>query len=143
MSHASDIQKLRKLVSLITQASDAVIAEWERDTATDDETPGSAQLPSHALFNAQRTLQAAAGSIEELVSDPSTRLLSLSTQYFESRALHIAAEHRVPDILERFRHDGGAHVSFIAKETGIEEQKLCMLVFRGDQRWRKEKTDRV
>ncbi|KAI1823254.1 S-adenosyl-L-methionine-dependent methyltransferase [Xylaria intraflava] len=126
MSRAADIEKLRKIVSLVTQASEAVIAEWENGTAT-EETSEGVQLPSHAVFNAQRTLSAAAGSVEELVSDPSTRLVTFSTQFFESRALHIVAEHRIPDILDRHGH-GGAHVSVVAKEVGIEEKKLSRVL---------------
>ncbi|KAI0966730.1 S-adenosyl-L-methionine-dependent methyltransferase [Xylaria arbuscula] len=79
------------------------------------------------MFNAQRTLIAALGSVEELVSDPSMRLLSLSTQYFESRALHIAAEHRVPDIIDK-RGNAGLNVSVISEETGIEERKLSRIL---------------
>ncbi|KAL7621041.1 hypothetical protein AAE478_008353 [Parahypoxylon ruwenzoriense] len=126
MSHATQIAKLRQIVALITQASETIITEWENNTAAAESLQG-VQLPSHSFFNAQRTLLAAAGSVEELVSDPSTRLLSLSTQYFESRALHIAAEHRVPDILHN-HSDQGVHVSVIAKKIGIEEQKLSRVL---------------
>ncbi|KAI1373457.1 S-adenosyl-L-methionine-dependent methyltransferase [Hypoxylon crocopeplum] len=129
MSHSAQITKLRRIVSLITQASETVIAEWENNSGTAEapEAPEGVQLPNHSLFNAQRTLLAAAGSIEELISDPAIRLLSLSSQYFESRALHIAAEHHVTDILHG-HNDAGVHVSVIAKKIGIEERKLSRVL---------------
>ncbi|RYP34683.1 hypothetical protein DL766_002874 [Monosporascus sp. MC13-8B] len=122
----AQITKLRQVVSLITQAAETAIAEWENGTAAAESLEG-VELPSRPFFKAQRTLLAAAGSIEELVSNPATRLLSLSMQYFESRALHVAAEHRVPDILRAYP-DGGLHVSLIAEQTGIEEQKLSRIL---------------
>ncbi|XXH01906.1 hypothetical protein Hte_008268 [Hypoxylon texense] len=126
MSHSSQIEKLRKIVSLITEASETVIAEWESNPGT-VEAPEGVQLPSRSLFNAQRILFAAAGSIEELVGDPAMRLISLSSQFFESRALHIAAEHHVADILHG-HDDAGVHAGVIAKKIGIDEQKLSRVL---------------
>lgn len=130
MSYATQISNLRRVVALVNQASETIIAEWENNTATAESLEG-VQLPSRPFFNAQRILLAAAGSIEELISNPSTRLISLSMQYFESRALHIVAEHRVPDILQAYSGDG-VHVGLIAEKTGIEEQKLCNSIISRD-----------
>lgn len=128
MSHSAQITKLRSIVSLITKASETLIAEWENNPAT-AKAPDGVQLPSHSSFDAQRTLLAAAGSIEELVSDPAIRLLSLSSQYFESRALHIAAEHRIADVLHG-HEDVGVNVDDIARKIGIEGQKLCKFAYK-------------
>ncbi|KAI1145686.1 hypothetical protein F4825DRAFT_467132 [Nemania diffusa] len=57
--------------------------------------------PTKPLFDAQRTLLAPAGLLTELISEPQNRLLEVSSQYFEARALHMIADKRVPDILAR------------------------------------------
>ena len=49
---------------------------------------------------------AAVGMVTELVSDPSSRLLEVSSQYFEARALRIAAERRIPDLLAKGQGQG-------------------------------------
>ncbi|KAH7304214.1 S-adenosyl-L-methionine-dependent methyltransferase [Stachybotrys elegans] len=84
-------------------------------------------LLSKPCFDAQRTLLAAGGLLTELVGEPRNRLLEVSSQYFEARALHIVADARVPDILAR--GDGeGVHVKQIAEEIGIEEKKLSRVM---------------
>jgi hypothetical protein len=80
-------------------------------------------LPPKALFDAQRTILSAAGMLTELASDPSNRLLEVSTQYFEARALHIAAENRIPDLLAG--SDEGVAVEELAKSVGCDAAKLC------------------
>lgn len=82
-------------------------------------------LPSKPLFDAQRTLLSAAGMITELVSEPQGRLLEVSSQYFEARALHIVASHRVPDLIAK-NEPGGLSIETLASQTGIESRKLCM-----------------
>ncbi|KAI0872292.1 hypothetical protein GGS24DRAFT_491591 [Hypoxylon argillaceum] len=57
--------------------------------------------PTKPLFDAQRTLLAPAGLLTELISEPQNRLLEVSSQYFEARALHMIVDKRVPDILAR------------------------------------------
>lgn len=79
----------------------------------------------------QKTVLAAAGSLIELISEPSNRLIEVSMQYFEARALHLAAERRIPDLLSSRARDGdqvaGLSVEEIGNETGIEPRKLCEL----------------
>ena len=83
---------------------------------------GEGSLPSKPLFDAQRTLLAAAGMITELVSDPSGRLIEVALQQFEARALHLASATRVPDILaER----GELGIEELSAREGVEEEKLC------------------
>ncbi|KAI2488246.1 O-methyltransferase A [Pyrenophora tritici-repentis] len=84
-------------------------------------------LPPKELFNAQRTILSAAGMLTELVSTPSNRLLEVSTQYFEARALHIAAEKRIPDMLVG-SDESGVAVEDLAKQVGIESTKLSRLM---------------
>jgi hypothetical protein len=81
-------------------------------------------LPPKALFDAQRTILAAVGVLTELVSTPSMRLIEVATQYFEARALHIAAEKRIPDMLAGFDENGVA-VSDLAEKVGCDSRKLC------------------
>lgn len=79
-------------------------------------------LPSKELFDAQRTLLAAAGMLTELVSDPSSRIIEVALQQFEARALHLAAAVRVPDILaER----GEMGIDELSARVGVEGKKLC------------------
>lgn len=81
-------------------------------------------LPDRELFDHQRTLLAAAGTLTELVSEPQDRLLEVSSQYFEARALHIAADARIPNILAKYG-DRGLAIDALASEVGIESRKLC------------------
>lgn len=131
---AGDAKKLRLLAAMIQETVETVIEEWSSKTnqTTVEKSSSVAQdefnIPSHKLYQAQRVLAAAAGSIEELVSDPSLRLIGFSTQYWESRALHIAAEHRLADLMEAGVEAGasdGVHVNALAAEVGIEAKKLC------------------
>ncbi|KAI8630832.1 S-adenosyl-L-methionine-dependent methyltransferase [Xylariaceae sp. FL1651] len=84
-------------------------------------------LPAKPLFDAQRTLLAAAGMITELVSEPQSRLLEVSSQYFEARALHIAASHRIPDILAQHGQEG-LDIKSLAGKVGIESRKLSRVL---------------
>lgn len=85
-----------------------------------------ATLPPKPLFDAQRALLAAAGTLTELVSEPQSRLLEVSSQYFEARALHIVADKHVPDILAR-GGDAGVDIQTLASAVNIEPRKLCKL----------------
>ena len=85
---------------------------------------GSDSLPPKALFEAQRTILSAAGKLTESASTPSNRLLEVSTQYFEARALHIAAEKRIPNMLVGF-DESGVPVEDLAQQVGCDAAKLC------------------
>ncbi|KAK6336861.1 hypothetical protein TWF718_009650 [Orbilia javanica] len=84
-------------------------------------------LPSHALFEAQRTLLSAAGMITELVGDPSGRIMEVALQHYESRSVHIAASLRIPDILAE-NGDAGCDVKELAVRVGIESRKLSRIM---------------
>jgi hypothetical protein len=120
MSSQDRTQNLRSLVELVTKASETVIDEWAK------EGTGNSPLPSWELYNAQRTIIAACGVFSELVHDQRLRLWEVSTSFFESRALHIAAEHRVADILARLDPTGkeGVSIDTLSAETGINALKL-------------------
>lgn len=54
------------------------------------------------------------------------RIIELGCQYWESRALYIAAERRVPDLLAKVEQQGdsGVTAAGLSKEVGIESRKL-------------------
>ncbi|KAK4244016.1 S-adenosyl-L-methionine-dependent methyltransferase [Corynascus novoguineensis] len=93
----------------------------KNDTSADDQSP----LPSRELFDAQRTLLAAAGMLTELVSDPSSRIIEVALQQFEARSLHLAAATRVPDILAE---KGEMSVDELSSQVGIEKKKLSRVM---------------
>lgn len=115
MEPNSTSEKLIQLRELLNSALSTLIA-----SSGDEKDP----LLPKALFDAQRTVLSAAGMLTELVSTPSNRLLEVSTQYFESRALHIVAEKRIPDMLAG--HDEkGVSVKKLAEKAGCDALKLC------------------
>ncbi|CAJ2501645.1 Uu.00g044980.m01.CDS01 [Anthostomella pinea] len=126
IDRSGDIAKLRQVGEFIASAIETVAAEWSKGGAANSTSPNAVQIPSWELYDAQRTLAAAAGTVEELVCDPSLRLLSFSTQYYESRSLHIAAEHRIADYLDESPRDTGVNVAQIASKIGIENEKLSL-----------------
>ncbi len=120
------ISKLRSLVQLISAAAETLIDDWQNEAPDniDWETVGGIPLPNPVSFDAQRTIVAAAASIEELVFEPQLRLMTFASQYFASRALHIAADHRIADLLDS--GDGsGVAVAELSSRVGIEKKKLC------------------
>ncbi|KAM5383754.1 hypothetical protein ACJZ2D_001743 [Fusarium nematophilum] len=92
----------------------------------------AADLPTWGIFNAQRALLAAAGTLTELVSQPENRLLEVSSQYFEARALHIAADARIPDLLAAadggVDNGSGVAIDVLSAKVGIEPRKLSRLL---------------
>jgi hypothetical protein len=94
------------------------------DTKKDVRASSPLDMPTREVFDARRTLLASAGKLTELVSAPSERLLEVSMQYFEARALHIAADKRIPDLLHG-APGGALDVAALAAKVGIEPRKLC------------------
>jgi hypothetical protein len=113
----ADFYKLLQLTELIQKTSTTLLKEWA--SGSSDSNSG---LASPELFEAQRTLLSAAGLLTELVSDPATRLLEVSSQYNEARALHIASDLRVPDVLAK--NEKGVKIDDISSAVGIESRKL-------------------
>lgn len=130
-----DAAQLLKLCDLLTSSVRTIVEEWgkesERDRSMSDNSQEKTanQLPSRALHQAQRTTLAVTGSLTELVSEAPSRVLEIACQYWESRALFIAAERHIPDLLA----DAGCQ-GLTAKQlglmTGVEHLKLglCELV---------------
>jgi hypothetical protein len=121
---AVDVARLLNLVELINNSAKTIINEWADAPDSDSSEVRSGLLDSRDCYNAQRTILGAAGMLTEVVGEPNNRLLEVSSQYFESRALHIAAEHRIPDILAGHDEEG-VSVGDIGAKIGIESLKLC------------------
>ncbi len=115
---------LRQVVQLIQDASESLISSWENpapDAVPASET--SFAIPGRKAYNAQRTIIAALGSIEELVAEPHLRLVDFAELYFEVRALHIAVEHDIASLLAKGGVDG-VPIEELAKKSGLEQSKL-------------------
>ena len=118
-------QKLLALVDLVNKTAQTILAEWEIEDASSNHPRQDAPLPSWDLYNAQRTLAGACGAFTELVYNPQLRLLETGISFFHSRALYIAAEHRIADILAQTdRSRGGMYIGDISAKVGIDAKKL-------------------
>jgi hypothetical protein len=131
----NDAVELIESIELISKAAQTILSEWAKESealanpTNDTQSDGPRQiLPSHELYDAQRTILGATGKLTELVSEPSTRILEVATQFQESRALYIAAERRIPDILAAKDTTGGTPISEISKEAKIESRKLSRIL---------------
>ena len=133
----AEAHQLLQLSGLVITNIQSVIEAWGEEStiastasskAQPDQTvpQSSATLPSPALHEAQCTLIAVTGKLTELIAEPSVRILELGCQYWESRALYIAAERRVPDLLAKVeeQENGGLTGEELSKLTGIESRKL-------------------
>lgn len=121
MATVKDAHQLLQLLQLTQASVHQIIEEWAKSPPKEEAVSGT--LPSRALFQARRTLIAATGKFAELVSGPSDRLLEVSSQYNEARALHIATAMRIPDLLAK-GDDKGVTIEDVSAEVGIESRKL-------------------
>ncbi|KIW65329.1 hypothetical protein, variant [Phialophora macrospora] len=123
--------QLREVSAILSAAVETLASEWEslpsRDTADPDVQRDGSRSVSWAEHDAAKVIFAAMGSLESLVQEPHSRLLNLSMSYFIARALHIAVEHRIADLLARAGKDGVSGTS-LARSTGIEEGKICRIM---------------
>lgn len=132
-----DADKLIRLSELLQQAALTVKEEWAREDFSGVASNGASGepnghhaqgtarvLPSRELWDAQRTIEAVSGALVELVSEPNQRIQQALSQFLESRALFIAAERRIPDLLAEAGEDG-LSIHALAEKTGIERRKLC------------------
>ncbi|CAD6937916.1 unnamed protein product [Tilletia controversa] len=130
-------QQLRQLVELINTSSQTLLAEWDADSKKPvnkglahsnlPEVQRLAALPSPIAHRAINTLLGASGMIPELVQDPGERLLELAGEYFEARALHIAAKLRISDLLDAAGPKGMTKEE-LGKATGLEKGKLARIM---------------
>lgn len=132
----TDVAQLYQTVDLLSKAVQVIVSEWAKEseqlagTATAGHPTSAAQiLPSHELYDAQRIILAATGKLTELVQEPSVRILEVATQFQESRALYIAAERHIPDLLVAKDKVGGTPLSEISEKAKIESRKLCEYSF--------------
>ena len=135
--------QLLQLMDLMSITARTVIDEWSKESTppikpsigNDSERESSdsqTALPSRSLYESQKIMLAAAGMLTELVAEPDSRLVQVTTQYFEARALHIAAERRIPDLLAAAEvtnesRGSGLSAKEIGDAVGIEPLKLCTL----------------
>ena len=128
----ADGSQLLQLSDLFTTNIQTVIQEWAKEQQPNASNDGASpdMLPSRRLYEAQRTLLALVGTLTELIAEPSLRILEVGCQYWESRALFIAAERRVPDLLASSGVDSSVGMSAkqLGEQTGIEHLKLCRIL---------------
>ena len=129
---ALDVVNLVKTSELLTETVRIVIDEWSKEpqvSGSGQANDGGAPkvLPSRRLHDAQRTILAIAGTLTELVSEPPSRVIEVACQYWESRALYIAAERRIPDLLA-VAGEHGLSAQGLGKSTGIESLKLSRIL---------------
>ena len=124
-----DAAQLFRLCELLTTSVRTIVDEWgkesEADTVSSDSSqkPPHRSLPSPALHQAQRTVLAITGSLTELVSEAPSRVLEVACQYWESRALFIAAERRVPDLIADAKNKCLSSAQ-LGSATGVESRKM-------------------
>lgn len=124
----ADGVRLLQVSHLLTQNIQIVLQEWaaeQKAGASNDGAPPDI-LPSRRLYEAQRTLLALTGTLTELIVEPSLRIMEVGCQYWESRALFIACERRIPDLLAAPGVNSAIGVSTrqLSEMTGIERLKL-------------------
>ena len=127
MTSSLRAKKLLALVDLVNKTAQTILSEWKKEDSSPipDAPQDSPSLPSWELYNAQRAILSACGAFAELVHDPQLHLLEMSVEYFEARALHIAAEHRIADILAQTNRDkGGIYIGDLSEKVGIDARKL-------------------
>lgn len=125
MSVAEKAQRLRSLVKLLSDTSEVVIKEWEIAEQTASQTAGPLPpLPSLELFNARRIVLGACGMCMDLVQEPQSRLMELANQFHSSRALHVAAERRLADVLSDADPQVGMSIQEISRKVNIDQGKL-------------------
>ena len=124
--------QLLQISALITKHTQTVIEEWAREQQEGASNDGASPdiLPSQSLYQAQRALLALTGTLTELITDPSLRIMEVGCQYWESRALFIACERRIPDLLAAPGVDSsiGLSAQQLGEMTGIEHLKLSRIL---------------
>ncbi|KAL8996752.1 MAG: hypothetical protein Q9169_003823 [Polycauliona sp. 2 TL-2023] len=131
----SEADKLLQLSDLLRTAALTVKEEWAKEdfspAAPTVQKETARILPSVRLWEATKTIEAISGALVELVCEPNQRVQQILSQFFESRALFIAAERRIPDLLAEAVDDKGVEISVLAGKTRIEASKLYLLGSKG------------
>lgn len=126
-----DAAELLELSELFNNNVQTVIQEWAKEQEPNASNDGASpdMLPSLRLYEAQRTLLALTGKLTELVAEPSLRIMEVGCQYWESRALFIACERRIPNMLANPQDNQlGVSIKVLGEKTGIEADKLSRIL---------------
>ncbi|KAI9874729.1 MAG: hypothetical protein M1830_009351, partial [Pleopsidium flavum] len=124
----AQVNEILKATEILNTAVKTTVDEWTK-AGGEGTLIGDTRmvLPTPAGYNAHKTILGAVGKIQELIAIPQMKLIEMSEQFYESRALHIAAEHRIADFLAG--HDAeGVAVGELAKQTGLHAGKLCRIL---------------
>jgi hypothetical protein len=120
------VAQLREILALLSTAVEQLACEWESRLGTGichAELENVGSNVTHAEYKTVKTVLAAVGSLESLIVEPHAHLFSMATSYTIARALHVAAENNVAEVLAG-AGEGGLRAAELATSTGIEEKKL-------------------
>ncbi|KAL0938169.1 o-methyltransferase [Colletotrichum truncatum] len=124
----SESQQLLQLVDLLRDSVITVTQEWDKErNVSKAEADERRTVPSHSLFDAQRTIEAAAGALIALVAEPAHRIQQVMTLAVQARAMILASEMKIPDKLA-IAGEQGLHIDELSHQTGIESRKLARLM---------------
>ena len=121
---AEKTEKLRAAVRLLTETSEKVIKAWEVDAVATPVDGDGSPVPSKELYEGRRVIAGTIGVLLELVPDPSARLMEITHEFYEARALQIAAEARIADILAEGDPKVGIPIDALSQKTGVKDHKL-------------------
>ncbi|KAH8602457.1 S-adenosyl-L-methionine-dependent methyltransferase [Bisporella sp. PMI_857] len=121
------IADLQHFTQILNSSVEEIIKQWSTDGKEGTKLDTGVLLPSKNSYEAHKSILGSLGKIQELVSTPSIRLIETSHQFYESRALHIAAEHRIADVVAGHEVEG-VNVVEIAEKTGLDEDKLTRIL---------------
>ncbi|KZT12560.1 S-adenosyl-L-methionine-dependent methyltransferase [Laetiporus sulphureus 93-53] len=127
MSASEKAVQLRSLVRMLTDASEVMIKEWEAQEES-LAAISDASLPSPEMYEARRVITGAYGMVTDLVQEPASRLSEITCSFFTARALHIAVEARVADVIAEANPAEGMSAVAIGKRVGIDAQKLTRVM---------------
>jgi hypothetical protein len=116
--------RLKEIGALLTGAIDTLSSQWEAsaDASLNGDAGAKSRPVTQTEFQASRVIHSAVGALECLVVAPPNFLTNLCMSYSISRALHIAAEHNIAELLSQA--DDGQSVERLAAEIGLETGKL-------------------
>ncbi|KAL4945512.1 S-adenosyl-L-methionine-dependent methyltransferase [Aspergillus oleicola] len=124
---SSQIADLTAATQILNSSVTALIAQWKADDAEGQTLDNGFLLPRKESYDAHKTILGAVGKIQELVASPAIRLIETSCQFYESRALHIAAEHRVADLVAG-AGENGVPIGQLAKKANVNADMLLRIL---------------
>ncbi|OHE91113.1 O-methyltransferase [Colletotrichum orchidophilum] len=129
------ITHLRSLLDVLTTSTNDLIAELSSSSSTESKARNKAtsdhqdiRIPrNHKAEEARKRIIAATASITAAVLTPQWRLGHLAHSYHVSRALHMAVEWEIPQLLET---NGPMRLEALASKTGVVDTGKLGLVMR-------------